>query len=548
MIARHLGLVTLILTILPQQALAEAKTAPPPATPACFCKERSLSIYSYQPLFPAATPIYCPPMIPQLPALPVPPEQALAGSGTVPAVAAEGDSGELPTPAVSIRVEVAAQSAVGQDLEYRIFVENRTRAAAHNVIVRDRVPSNARYVRANPEPNVTQPELEWRLGSMQPGARQEIRLVLTPTGGGEVDNCVRVEFEHGVRLKTRLQRATIQLQKQGPAEAQLFDALNYQLTVTNTGSTPAANVIIVDDLPDGLEHKDNKKQLSFTIGDLAPQQSRTVNYEVIAKKVGRFSNRAVVTATGGLRDEVQSSVSVSEAKLTLKMTAPTQQSFGRSVPYELTVMNNGSAPLNNLVVLADVPAKTAFVSASNGGRVVGTRVEWSVATLAAGASKKLDFKLRPTAAGDIVNHAEARSDRGLRATADASTKVVGEAGLLLEVVDTEDPIEVGGDTEYQIIIRNQGSVPATNIRIAATIPPQVAVSRVQGPTDHKKDDKSVTFEPLNLPPRKDTIYRIFARGIKAGDARFRVELTSDQLKSGPLLEEESTNVFEAGKE
>jgi uncharacterized repeat protein (TIGR01451 family) len=416
------------------------------------------------------------------------------------------------------------------------------------VVVLDRVPPNARYVRAQPAPAATQPELEWRLGTLAAGARQELRLVLSPTGGGEIDNCVRVVFEHGVRLKTQLTKPTLQLQKQGPADAQLFDALSYQLTVTNTGSSAAANVLIVDDLPDGLEHKDNRRQLSFNIGSLAPGESRNVSYEVIAKRAGRFTNRAVVTGDGGMRDEVQSTVTVTEALLALKKSAPRQLSFGRSLTYELTITNNGSAPLNNVVLIDKLPAKTAFVSASDSGRLAGTQVEWSLGTLAGGASKKITLKLRPTGTGDIVNLAEARADRGLKASAESTTTVVGEAGLLFEVVDTEDPIEVGGETQYNIIIRNQGSVPATNIRITATTPPELAVVRVTGPTDHKKDDRKVTFEPLNLPPGQDTVYRIFVRGVKPGDARFRAELTSDQLKSGPLLEEESTNVFEAGKE
>jgi uncharacterized repeat protein (TIGR01451 family) len=543
MSARHICLVQLAFTLLCAPAVAEPPPGNPAATPACFCRERPVSIYSYQPFFPAAVPIYTPPVAPIFPIQPTAPVQA------APVTAPENVEGEeLPTPVVTIRVQVPALSAVGQELEYRSVVENRSSAAAHHVVVRDRVPVNARYVRANPEPTITQPELEWRLGSMAGGARQEIRLVLSPTGGGDVDNCVRVEFEHGVRLRTRLTRPTLQLQKQGPVDAQLFDALNYQLTVTNTGNSPAANVLIVDDLPEGLEHKDNRKQLSFPIGSLAPGESRNVSYEVIAKKTGRFTNRAVVTADGGLRDEVQSAVNVNEALLVLKMTAPRQQSFGRSIPYELTLTNNGSAPLTNVVLIDKLPAKAAFVSASDSGRLAGTQVEWSLGTLAAGATKKVELKLRPTTAGDIVNLAEARADRGHKAMADATTSIVGEAGLLFEVVDTEDPIEVGGNTQYNIIIRNQGSVPATNIRITATVPAELAVSKVTGPTDHKKDGRKVVFEPLNLPSGQDTIYRVQVRGIKAGDARFRVELTSDQLKSGPLLEEESTNVFEAGKE
>src|SRR5262245_3928373 len=42
-----------------------------------------------------------------------------------------------PTPVVSIRVRVPAIASAGQELEYRLCVENASRAAAHHVTVRN---------------------------------------------------------------------------------------------------------------------------------------------------------------------------------------------------------------------------------------------------------------------------------------------------------------------------------------------------------------------------------------------------------------------------
>src|SRR5262245_32245100 len=78
-----------------------------------------------------------------------------------------------PAPAVSIRVRVAAAAAAGQDLEYRICVTNRSRAAAHHVLVRDPLPANAAFVRAAPEPAQREPELVWHLGTLPPCACRE---------------------------------------------------------------------------------------------------------------------------------------------------------------------------------------------------------------------------------------------------------------------------------------------------------------------------------------------------------------------------------------
>jgi uncharacterized repeat protein (TIGR01451 family) len=453
-----------------------------------------------------------------------------------------GDDLELPTPVVSLRVAVPSQASLGQEVEYRITVTNRSAAPAHRVVVRDRLPANARFVRSQPPASATEPELLWELGTLAPGERREISLVLQASEGSELDNAVRVQFEHGVRLRTQLLRPALQLKKDGPAETQVSARVSYRLTVTNTGSLPAHNVTVTDELPDGLEHPEGHRVLHFPLGTLRPGETRQVSYEVVASRRGKFTNRAKVTADGVVQDEVQFTIAAVEPALDFSMRGPSEQSFQRSLTYELRVTNTGDVPVSQVVVLNPLPPKTTFVSASHGGRLVDSQVRWDLGTVEPGASRSLELKLRPLAPGRLVNTAEVRTEQGLRRTAQAATEIIGEAGLLLEVVDLQDPIEVGGDTQYNIIIRNQGSVPARNIRIVAIVPREMAVARVQGPTDHRKEGNEVRFEPLDLPPGRDTVYRVFVRALEVGDVRFRVELTSDQLPAGPLREEESTNI------
>jgi uncharacterized repeat protein (TIGR01451 family) len=380
---------------------------------------------------------------------------------------------------------------------------------------------------------------------MNPGDRWEMKLVLAPTGPGEITNCLRVALEHGARLTTAVTQPMLSLRKSGPGQAQLNDALTYTLTVTNGGTAPAEGVEIVDQLPEGLETKDNRRQLSFNIGTLPPGETKSATYEVIAKAPGQHRNRAVATAQGGLRDEVESMVNVTEPRLEIAMTGPLQQSFNRSALYRITVQNPGTAPLSNLRITNRVPANAAFVSASDGGRMSEGQVEWILGGLSPGASRVLELKLRPQTAGILVNQAVAVADRGLAARAEVRTEIVGAAGVLMELVDTEDPVEIGAETVYEITVVNQGTIPATNIRIVATVPAEMAAVRVQGPTDHKTDGAQVTFAPLNLPPREQTVYRITVKALMAGDVRFRVQMSTDQLaEGGPVMEEESTTIFD----
>jgi uncharacterized repeat protein (TIGR01451 family) len=199
--------------------------------------------------------------------------------------------------------------------------------------------------------------------------------------------------------------------------------------------------------------------------------------------------------------------------------------------------------INNVVINDPVPTGTSFVSASAGGRLENNIVRWNIGTLTPGQSRTVDVELRAAASGRICNRATATADRGLNAQAEACTEFQGVTALHLEVVDLDDPVEVNEQTRYVIVVRNQGSDPATNLQISAVAPKEMSIVRVIGPADHVKEGQKVTYKPITLPARGEARYEITILAQEPGDVRFRVQLTADQLKAGPVHEEESTNIY-----
>jgi uncharacterized repeat protein (TIGR01451 family) len=463
-----------------------------------------------------------------------------------------------PVPVVAVRVRVPACTVAGQELEYRICVENRSRAAAHHVLLRDPLPANARFVRASPEPTTHEPDLLWSLGTLEPCASREIALVLLPTGPGEVKNCARVQFEHGQCVCTRIApaesapvpppeapgRAEIKITKRGPSQAVLYDALAYQVVVTNMGAVPATGVMLTDTLPEGLEPIGGKNPLTWDVGALQPGQSRTVDYQVSAKKTGKWTNKAVVTAAGGVSQEASTTVEVGEAKLELIKTGPTQRFLNRPATYQITVSNPGNAPANHVTITDLLPERTEFVSASDSGQRKDNQVQWMIGSLAPGARRTVQVVLKGTVPGEIVNRATARADRDLKAEGQAMTVFEGATGLTVDVDDKDDPIEVGGETTYTITVQNQGMVAATKIVITALVPEQLEVKAAKGPAKYQLDGQRVVFESITLEPHKEAIYEVSVKARRAGDVRFKVELTADQLPGGPVRREESTTIYD----
>ena len=455
-----------------------------------------------------------------------------------------------PTPAVTLRVRVPASAPAGQDLEYHIHVENCSQAAAHHVLVRDPLPANARFVRAVPEPAEKEPELLWRLGTLEPCACREIVLVLAPTGTGDVENCARVQFEHGECVRTHITGAAkppapagLTLTKTGPAQALLYDVLTYRLTVTNGAGTAAAGVTLTDTLPEGLEPAGMKPPLKWDLGTLSPGQTRMVEYQAIAKKAGRWTNRATVTTAAGERREASATVVVGSSRLELTKSGPARRYLNRPATYLITVRNNGTMPATGVVVADLLPERAVLVGASAGSVRKGREVRWSLGTLPPGGRRTVQVALRATAAGEVVNRATVASDRDPKAEAQATTVFEAATGLTLDIDKQDDPVEVGAETKYTITVVNQGAGPVTRLVVRATVPEQLEVKGATGPSAFRREGRQVIFEPITLQPRDEKLYEVSVKALRPGDVRFKVDLGADQLTAGPVHREESTTIY-----
>lgn len=528
-----LGLLACLLGPLTAQVRPAGSSAPPSSA------EPPLSAAPVAPPAPASPPPRAteppPPGALRLAPSPVTPSPWPAGS--VPARAKDP-----PTPVVALRVRVPSSVGDGQEIEYHICADNRSTAPAHHVLVRTKLPANARFVRATPEPTYREPELGWTLGTLEPGACKEIVLVLAPTTGGEVKCCARVQFEHGSCVCTAIEKPSLRFRKIGPATGLRYDVLTYKLEVTNTSKTPVSGVTLTDALPEGLQHKDGKAQLTWDLGTLKPAECRCIEYQVVAMITGQHRNRAEVRA-GDIHAQAESVVTITEPQLTLKKTGPAQCLASQAACYQITVSNPGTAPVTNLVITDPVPEKAKFEKASDGGQLAGNQVKWALGTLAPGASRTVELLLRHPGSGRICNRATASADRGLTAQGEVCTDFVGASALLLQI-DPEPMIEVRGEGRYLIRVQNTGTEPARQVQIAAFLPEQLELTQVRSRMKYQQEGKVIRFEPIELPPRAEEVYEVRARANRAAEVVFRVELTSEHLPAGPVRSEQRTTLYD----
>jgi hypothetical protein len=129
-------------------------------------------------------------------------------------------------------------------------------------------------------------------------------------------------------------------------------------------------------------------------------------------------------------------------------------------------------------------------------------------------------------------------------TATATTVVYGIAAVLLEVIDTEDPVQIGGRTTYVITATNQGSSPSTNVQITVAVEDAEEIVEATGPTSVTVEGNTATSAPLAaLAPKAKATWQITVKALKPGDVRFKATMTTAEL--GRSVEEtEATQLYE----
>ena len=434
----------------------------------------------------------------------------------------------------------------GETFAYTINVSNPSPVDATNVQVTDTLPSGVEFVSSDPPTGGGQ-SLSWNLGSVAGNSSRTVTVNVRATGTGTFENCAEVRADQGLSSRccatTTATAPALALEKSCTPEITVCDMIEYTIVVRNTGDGPAVNVQVTDQLPAGISLADGRTSVSENLGTLQAGEAKQIRYSAKAGSTGTFTNNATATADGGLTASDSCTTRVTQPVLTITKSGPDLRYIGRTADYQITVSNAGDAPARDTVVTDTLPGGTQFVSASDGGSSSGGTVNWSLGTLNPGESRTLSLTVRTSSRGEARNVVHARAVCA-EAQAETLMRVEGIAAILLEVIDVEDPIEVGANETYLITVTNQGSAEDTNIVIECIVPPEMEYVSSDGLVQATTEGARVRFAPLpSLAPGAKAEWRLVVRGVTAADARLKVIMNTDQTTS-PVEETESTHVYE----
>lgn len=468
-------------------------------------------------------------------------------------------TGDRATSALLVETMGPTQVPIGRPYTYQIKVTNLTKnQTLDDVAIRQTVAEGTAIESAEPKaaPKSEDGTVAWSIPRLAPGESKTIKVSALGEKEGASSNCIRVSYQPSLCMTTRFIKQEVQLAKEAPKQVDLCDDFEIRYAVKNVGSGVARGLTVRDALPEGLTLADGKTLVTAPVGDLAPGQTKDYRVKVSPTRSGDYTSRAVVEGQDDLRAQSnQTTTAVRQSKLAIKFVGPEAQYANQAMSYQVTVANEGQVAARDvtLAVQADPNFRVARMSkASPEGaapQVAGNALSWKLGAIEPGKSTVVSLTGATRGQAELKHTATAtaacaRDAASASASAAVATDILTLPALLLELVDRNDPIQVGETELYTIVVINQGDGEDRDVKVVVKLPDGLTYVSSEGPTQGTAAGQVVTFAPIDrLAPKAKVTYTVQAKATKAGDVRTQVELSSDYLRT-PVPELEPTRLID----
>lgn len=469
------------------------------------------------------------------------------------------------TPAVTIEIIAPPSISVGQTFTYELVVRNGGTNRVSHLRIEDAVPAKATLVSTEPAAETSANRLGWNVDTLEAGAERRFKVSLKPGEEGDIRSRATVSFATAVESRMTVTRPRVTAVMTAPEIVRVGEKVPFKITLTNSGTGPAAKVTLRARFGEGLNHPAGQI-IEAELTDLPAGETKTLTLEATAVASGAATCVLSTTADGNAPENAQAAVTLVEPLLVVKQTGPEKCLVNAQPTFQIELSNPGSAATDPVNVWAAVPEGFEFIETSDAGAFdPGSRtVGWRLPALTAGSSRILTLKLKaagpsngtmrilaqtvgsepPTPAGAGVvtaGHRPTTTGKPLEARVDAPLKSEGVPALRFQVIDLEDPVLVGQEAVYEVRVMNQGTGPCTGVQLAVELTDGTTAVGAEGPTTGRVSGTQIVFDPItDLAVKAEVVYRLRVRASRAGDSRFRARVSCDQIRT-PVVKEESTS-------
>lgn len=478
-----------------------------------------------------------------------------------------------------LRMEKTADQSTVQSgglLEYTLNITNLGPDRASGVRVTDTLPDGFEVAHVS-APGFScngQPQLDCLLDQQLPSG-ESVALIISGVATldqGTLENTASVESDtsdpqadnNTDKVTTNVQgakaMADVSIGKTvDRATANVGDELVYTLTLRNDGPDPAANVQLIDTLPDGVSltnidsaplpcGHDGPVISCQPDGDMASGEEYIINVSVTADRVGQLLNSASASAdtedpnTANNEASADTMVGAAQSDLSIDVVVePTTASPGDLINVSVEVLNSGPAGAPGVTVIDEYgPGLDPVLTAAKGTQcnVSSGVLSCRLGEVPSGQTASLNFSLLVgDVDGSVTNTVRVISDNEDPTPGDAETTtqitiVPRAADLVVAKTASVSSATVGESFDYIIDVSNLGPEPAENVILSDLLPANIVVDGVSGSISGCSQTSDTVSCNLGTVAVNESLQLILnVHGVESGVARniARIESTTSDL-------------------
>jgi uncharacterized repeat protein (TIGR01451 family) len=376
---------------------------------------------------------------------------------------------------------------------------------------------------------------------------------LIPRGGGHGSTQVRIEIIRPAQKSGDLHRLTVgeeytivswraadlAVNVSGPQTAGIDSTVTYNVTISNPGDLPVHNVALTGRPTRGLEVINSQPtgtpfgdQRQWTIGDLAPQSSQTIQVNCKVKSQGRL--QYCVDASSNEVASVQScaETSVHVPALELHMQGPDQQDVGSPAEFQVTVTNQSNQLLTNVRIRDEFG--TGLKHESSNASPIGIEI----GQLGPGKTWTDTIRFNVAEPGVLCHTVTVTANGGHQAAARScltARKVEPELKPDVQVsVSGPADAKVGETATYVIRVTNSGNTALTNVQVLDVFTDSFEPKKASN--NHQWYQGGLLWTIPSLDPSKSESFEITCLCVKDdAQASHRIAVSTDQKVSATDL-------------
>lgn len=456
------------------------------------------------------------------------------------------------SPIVEIETLGPKNLVVGQESTFKVRARNVGSVAARKLVVTTELPETVAV--AEVDAKIGQAQIKtrevgfdgesrrcvWEVGTLDAGASAELELTMTPQKRNAFELVSRFECERAsARTGVEVVEPILEARVEGRDAIEWGVEDKYRLRLRNVGNGDAEDV--------KLFVSTGETTASQHIGVLKAGEEKSIEMAVKTVLDDSISIEARATGAYGVEAKASKKIAVLRGKLDVAIEAPELQFVDGEFEALARVKNVGDAPLENVDVAAQIPATVEVLACDGSARrnVEKGRVYWTIPLLR--PNEEIVFKTlcRLTEKGDATFAVVGADQTGLTAQNETTVQVESITVLAMRVNAPKDPVAVGKECVYELVIENNGTKDAAEIESGVFLGVGLKPVSVEGGlgTVSEAESKVIFRKIETLPAGERVVFRVRAQAIDAGNHKVQAMLQSIP-EEARLMSEEMTYCYE----